>query len=49
MGNEHNQSRRKKRNVILFGVQASKAATVDLGLETVTEIFNELGLLSDAN
>ena len=29
VGNEQNQRRRKERNVMLFGVPASKAATID--------------------
>jgi len=53
VGNEQNQRRRKQRNVILFRVPVSKAATLDLQIkedkETVKEIFNEIGLLSDAD
>ena len=47
VGNEQNQRRRKERNVNLFGVPASKAATIDLQIKedkvTIKEIFSELG------
>ena len=52
VGNEQNQRRRKERNVMLFGVPASKAATIDLQIkedkEIVTEILTEIGLARDA-
>ena len=52
VGNEQNQRRRKKRNVMLFGVPASKAATTELQIKEdkviVNEIFSEIGLSQDA-
>ena len=52
VGNEQNQRRRKERNVMLFGVPASKAATTELQIkedkEIVNEIFSEIGLSQDA-
>ena len=53
VGHEQNQRRRKERNVILFGVPASKAATVDLQIKedkvTIKEIFTEIRLPNDAD
>ena len=52
VGNEQNQRRRKERNVMLFGVPASKAATIELQIiedrKIATEILTEIGLASDA-
>ena len=52
VGNEQNQRRRKERNVMLFGVSSSKAATTELQIkedkEIVNEIFSEIGLSQDA-
>ena len=52
VGNEQNQRRRKERNVMLFGVPASKAAITELQIkednEIVNEIFSEIGLSQDA-
>ena len=49
VGNEQNQRRRKKRNVMLFGVPASKAAELQIkeDQEIVKEIFSEIGLSQD--
>jgi hypothetical protein len=53
VGNEQNQRRRKERNVILFGVPASKAVTTDLQTkedkETIKAIFTEIGYPNDAD
>jgi hypothetical protein len=53
VGNKQNQRRRKKRNVMLFGVPASKAATIELQIsedkKMVKEIFTEIGLPNDAD
>ncbi len=47
VGNEQNQRRRTERNVMLFGVPASKAVTKELQTkedkETIKEIFTEIG------
>ena len=52
VGNEQDQRRRKERNVMLFGVPASKVATIELQIiedrKIVTEILTEIGLASDA-
>jgi len=53
VGNEQNQRRRKERNVMLFGVPASKAATTELQAkedkETINAIFTEIGYPNEAS
>jgi hypothetical protein len=53
VGIEQNQRRRKERNVMLFGVPASKAVTTELQTkedkETIKAIFTEIGYPNDAD
>jgi hypothetical protein len=53
VGNEQNQRRRNERNVMLFGVPASKAATTELQAEedkeTINAIFTEIGYPGEAS